>query len=122
MTGREYLDYISSIDFEINAIREEIECYEKEIPEIAKPILSELKVEYERLLNEKALAGKMIGEMQDVVYKAVLRRRYILGEGWKAIAKNCGNMCERNAHLIRNKALEEFERIYNKHKQTDIVS
>ena len=76
----------------------------------------EREAELERLirtLTQKKLdATRMIDEIQDPVARAVLRRRYILGDTWAKVAENCGGMSERNAHYVHDIALFDFEKIF----------
>ncbi len=44
--------------------------------------------------------------------KAVLYRYYILGEDWRLVADKL-HICERNVYIIRKRALERLEIIYN---------
>lgn len=72
----------------------------------------ELEALIHALTEKKLEATRMIDEMQDPVGRAVLRRRYILGDTWSKIADGCGGMSERNAHYIHDMALFDFESIY----------
>lgn len=72
----------------------------------------ELEALIQSLTRKKLDATRMIDEINDPVARAVLRRRYILGDTWAKVAESCGGMSERNAHYIHDLALLDFEKIF----------
>ena len=72
----------------------------------------ELQKLIRKMNAQKIFATRLIDRLKDPVGQIVLRRRYILGESWNAIAYFCNDMSIRNLYYIHNHSLEELENIY----------
>ncbi|MCL2697571.1 MAG: hypothetical protein FWE74_05770 [Oscillospiraceae bacterium] len=58
----------------------------------------------------------LINNLEDLEERALLERRYLLGQTWDKVAEECF-MSLRSVHYIHNKALKKLEPFYNKIKE-----
>lgn len=120
LKGKQYLEELLKYGTEIGektaelAYWRENEVLPSDTTEMNEIIRRETELEklIQSLTRKKLDATKMIDEMTDPVARAILRRRYILGDTWAKIAECCGGMSERNAHYIHDMALMDFEKIF----------
>lgn len=120
MRGKRYLEGLLQYGTEIGEKTAELAYWrssgEDSSGNAGSPAIAQREEEIEALIHaltrKKLDATRMIDEMEDPVARAVLRRRYILGDTWAKVAESCGGMSERNAHYIHDMALEDFEKIF----------
>ncbi len=125
MQGKQFLYQLSKLQLQIDEKSDELEYWKRHLgsyhnnSKFIQKICQrsdELSQLIQSMNEQKILATKMIDCLADPVARAIMRRRYILGESWPDIAIACGRMSERNAHYIHDKALLEFEEIYCGHE------
>lgn len=118
--GKKFLDDLLKYTADIEELQAELAYWREStgaasvapVDEMIRERTGELEKAICNLRQKKLEATRMIDEMGDPVGRAILRRRYILGDPWVKIAGECGNMSQRNAHYIHDEAMKQFDEIY----------
>lgn len=113
MNIKAWLGSFKKYDVEIEEIRNELLYFEKHRTPCVEARICELKERLEYLMEKKIILTRIVDNITDPVARAIFRFRYVIGDPWKAVAKKCGKMSERNAHYIHNDYLSEVEMIFN---------
>lgn len=74
--------------------------------------IKQLTDKIKRMQNEKLAVSRAIERIPDIVARMIYNGRYNLGNTWEKVARDSGRMCSRNARLIHDKTLPEFEKLF----------
>lgn len=74
--------------------------------------IKQLTDKIKRMQNEKLAVSRAIERIPDIVARMIYNGRYNLGHTWERVARDSGRMCSRNARLIHDKTLPEFEKLF----------
>ena len=118
---------------------DEVHCYDSEIALILINIdnlkrlgfmdtsehIKQLERKIKRLQFEKLAVSKAIARISDIVARMIFNARYNLGYTWNEITSDVVRMSNRNAHMIHDKAMPEFEKLLAEelsHENNEILS
>ena len=106
------LDSVRHYDEEVYLILQNIDSLNRldfiDSTEHIKQLTDKIK----RMQNEKLAVSMAIERIPDIVARMIYNGRYNLGNTWENVARDSGRMCSRNARLIHDKTLPEFEKLF----------
>lgn len=106
------LDSVRHYDEEVYLILQNIDSLNRldfiDSTEHIKQLTDKIK----RMQNEKLAVSRAIERIPDIVARMIYNGRYNLGHTWEKVARDSGRMCSRNARLIHDKTLPEFEKLF----------
>lgn len=106
------LDSVRHYDEEVYLILQNIDSLNRldfiDSTEHIKQLTDKIK----RMQNEKLAVSMAIERIPDIVARMIYNGRYNLGNTWEKVARDSGRMCSRNARLIHDKTLPEFEKLF----------
>lgn len=106
------LDSVRHYDEEVYLILQNIDSLNRldfiDSTEHIKQLTDKIK----RMQNEKLAVSRAIERITDIVARMIYNGRYNLGNTWEKVARDSGRMCSRNARLIHDKTLPEFEKLF----------
>ena len=106
------LDSVRHYDEEVYLILQNIDSLNRldfiDSTEHIKQLTDKIK----RMQNEKLAVSRAIERIPDIVARMIYNGRYNLGNTWEKVARDSGRMCSRNARLIHDKTLPEFEKLF----------
>ena len=106
------LDSVRHYDEEVYLILQNIDSLNRldfiDSTEHIKQLTDKIK----RMQNEKLAVSRAIERIPDIVARMIYNGRYNLGNTWEKVAMDSGRMCSRNARLIHDKTLPEFEKLF----------
>ena len=111
---KKWLISLRSCHIEAEAIKNELEYLQKNMPMCVGSRIDELEKNLEQIARQKVLMGKIVENITDPIARSVFRLRYISDCTGIVVAQKCGRMSERNAHYIHDKCLPEIEKLYRK--------
>ena len=104
---KNFLNGLRDSNIEIETLRAEREYMLRlDTPE-TRLRAGDLEKKIDVIVKKQIAASDAIGALSDPVAQCVLKRRYIIGEAWRSIAKSMKSS-ERNLHYIRDSALPEL--------------
>ena len=103
------LDYVNSIKEMRLKMQSEgsLDIAEKSITKIEEEVIGKI----ERLCRLKDTADNIVNSVPDIVQRAILERRYLIGEKWTTISEKTG-YCIRQATRIHKSAINFLEKAY----------
>lgn len=106
------LDSVRRYDEEVYLILQNIDSLNRldfiDSTEHIKQLTDKIK----RMQNEKLAVSRAIERIPDIVARMIYNGRYNLDNTWEKVARDSGRMCSRNARLIHDKTLPEFEKLF----------
>ncbi len=120
LTCKHFLECLLDLDTEIDEQKTELAFWQRKRKretclsgeqDIERRV-AELELRIRDVTERKLFATRLIDTLEDPVARAILRRRYILGDTWTDVAQGCGGMSSRNARYIHDHALFAFEKIF----------
>ncbi|MBP3555765.1 MAG: hypothetical protein J6K63_08995 [Clostridia bacterium] len=87
--------------------------------------IRQLEEKIQRMQAEKIAVTKAIERISDIVARMIFNARYNLGYTWNEITSDVVRMSNRNAHMIHDKAMPEFEKLLAEelsHENNEILS
>lgn len=139
MTAEEYLRQLWNLDREIEIKYRELEKLRAQIgirqmpdnqdrvvgsgcpqDQVADTVIKIVQMEerlnrsIDKLIDLKAKVTRQIDGMENRTYRNLLTCRYVLMQSWEEVAETVGYSVQ-NCYIIREKALQEFYRLYLKH-------
>lgn len=114
MDVQEWLKGWKAKNIEIDSVKAGILYLERHSTSSVNCRIQELRERLDRMMEEKAVLLNIIDGISDPVARSLFRYRYVIGYKWGVVAKKCGNMSERAAHYLHERALPEVEALYKK--------
>lgn len=137
MNGREYLEYVRSLNVRLRIKEDRIEQLRKDIctlqaidyskdritgtssSDISDKIIrldeliSKTSTEWDRLIDERERAEQLINSLFDVYERRVLQLRYVCCKGWNTVEDGL-NMSHGQTFRIHKRALLHFNELYRR--------
>lgn len=133
MTGEEYLSHIGGLEYDIRRLEAELgkarsdmmrlqsmDCSREHVDggepaDLADRISNmlecekRLNAEWDRYINQRNQAKRLLAELTSAKYRAVLTEYYLLGLTWEAVAGHL-DLDPKQMWRIKKSALREFDR------------
>lgn len=113
MDIKEFLNHIKNYSVEIEALQAESEYMRRIDTAEARLRARENDKKIAKMIGEQIAVSLAVEKLSDPLARAVMKRRYVLGETWRKIARE-SKLGERNLHYIKQSCLEELETLLKK--------
>lgn len=119
---KEWLNSVLKCESYIVAAKKELAYWKQhESDAHAYMRIRDLEEKITNTINKKLRAVKLIDKVDDYIGRAILTRRYIIGEKWDDIALALGGMTVRNVRIIYDKTLVEFAMLLEEDKKNETL-